>query len=769
MKRIITATVGILGVAGMLVGAQDLPVFEPATKTSYKQVTGYLNPGGNSYIYQNAAEWGATLDALAPPIRNLVLMTAERHDREGAEVAFHFIEAFLKESGLRALSGVGASSIPLGDDLHHNRVYFGHAEGQGKGLLWEVFTQKNTPLPLLKALPANTVLAARVPVRGALAWKWVKDTIGSLPNEKARGEIQEGLFEEALAEGVDFDKWFGSLGEGAGIVLTLTPKPEGAAEVAGGPEAIMMDLIGRASLAILWEVKDDTIFDALEAIFLKEQGRMKRQDAGKVKALVMQGRLPVPGQGPLTIARFGKYLAFTSNNRILKALSEGKGGLTETPEFKRVAGKLPQQGMGFSFLSERLGNEFSVAIERAMAAQAAQQQGGMRMAGIASVMMTTVGQLKGQTSYAVSVRTADGALAMNTATFGLAEATVGKTLLGPIMAMGPIFGMRVSGERVQARATSDMSNLKQIGLGVIMFATDNNQRLPADLGAVFPYVGTYQVFITPGSGTRVPASAAQMRGGQCDYLYFGAGLATAGIKTPTRTPIACTKPGLLPNNRVNVLYADGHVQGHANLPAEVKALIAKARQKGAVVNKQDVSYARIRGMKLGLHIAQTMPKARILLLMPPTPKGGPAEALVAGLRATLGKEATIVDTITLAPPKDAKDDAWFTGKFVNEQTTKYEGKVDLVVSGMGLPEQGLGALWFWQKGAKVALAVGDVSKLQKALMARLVIAAAAANPDVLPDDWQPPQDLDAAFAKRYLLVTPGNVKALSVKHPKLFH
>ena len=55
-----------------------------------------------------------------------------------------------------------------------------------------------------------------------------------------------------------------------------------------------------------------------------------------------------------------------------------------------------------------------------------------------------------------------------------------------------------------------------------------------------------------------------------------------------------------------------------------------------------------------------------------------------------------------------------------------------------------------------------------AIQAKLVIAAAAPDPEVIPDDWQPPQDLDAAFAKRYLLVTPENVQALAEKHPKLF-
>jgi hypothetical protein len=124
--------------------------------------------------------------------------------------------------------------------------------------------------------------------------------------------------------------------------------------------------------------------------------------------------------------------------------------------------------------------------------------------------------------------------------------------------------------------------------------------------------------------------------------------------------------------------------------------------------------------------------------------------------------------VTLAPPKDAKGDAWFTGKLMNEQTAKFEGKVDLVISGMGLPAQGIQGLWFWQKGVKVALASGDVSTFQKAIMAKLVVAAAAVNPTVIPDEWQPPKELDAAFAKRFLLVTPENVQAMAQKYPKLF-
>jgi len=771
MKHMSLAALAAVVCAG-LVHAQELPVLKSAEKTSYEQVTGYLNPGGNTFVYQNAAQWATTLEALLPAVQNLVLATAARHDQEEAQVVFQLIEAFLKDSGLEQLNGVGVSSIPIGEGLHHNRVYFGHAEGPAKGLLWDVFTQENAPLPLLKSLPADTVLATRIPLRARVAWEWLRKALAKIDNPEFQRDLERAL-EQMRRGGVDLDSWLASLGGGAGLVLTVAPGAEGAAEPAGAPDQAFMDLAGRASLAVLVEVKDDTIFDGLEAMFQKMNAPIKRQDAGQVKSLTVQQQLPIPGQGPLAIVRFGTYLAFVSNDRIVKALSEGKGGLTGTKEFKRLAAKLPQDGMGFSFLSERLGNELAAAMDKTMAMMR-QQMGGGGMESHAGFVIQAATQLKGQGSYAVSRRTKDGVLALNTATFSLSEALIGKSLIGPAMFMGSIPGARVEHRLVEGQGNGNrqraMNNLKQIGLGLHMHANDFANRFPDDLGVLMEkgYVKGPQIFVVGGSGTAPPPTATQIRGGQCDYLYFGKGQVLAAIANPAQTPIACTKPGLLPGGGINVLYVDGHCVWHQKVPAQVKALIAKAQKRGVVVNKQDVNYARIRGAAFGVHLAKTHPKARLLLLMPPTPKGGPAEALVAGLRASLADKATVVETVTLAPPKDAKGDGWFTGPLVNGKTAAFKGKVDLVVTGMGLPGQGIQTLWFWASKVKVAIAAGDVAGLQRAIQAKLVVAAAAINPEVVPDDWQPPKDLMAAFAKRYLLITPENVQALAQKHAKLF-
>ena len=142
--------------------------------------------------------------------------------------------------------------------------------------------------------------------------------------------------------------------------------------------------------------------------------------------------------------------------------------------------------------------------------------------------------------------------------------------------------------RGKARAISDMSNLKQIGLGVIMYADDNDEKLPDDLGALWPYVGTGQVFKSPASKTPVPANAEEVRAGKCDYLYFGKGKKMGDIKDPSATPVACTKPGLLKQG-VNVLYCDGHAAHQPAIGEDLATLIRAAGHPPSLEKRAGVS------------------------------------------------------------------------------------------------------------------------------------------------------------------------------------
>jgi hypothetical protein len=119
--------------------------------------------------------------------------------------------------------------------------------------------------------------------------------------------------------------------------------------------------------------------------------------------------------------------------------------------------------------------------------------------------------------------------------------------------------------REKARQQNDLSQVKALLCALQLYAHDYGEALPADLAVLFEqdYCSSGKVYVSPGSATRPPLSAAEMRAGQCDYLYYGRGLT---LRDCTReTVILMTRP---PNKRhwVNLGFADGQVEGRDRPP-----------------------------------------------------------------------------------------------------------------------------------------------------------------------------------------------------------
>jgi hypothetical protein len=111
---------------------------------------------------------------------------------------------------------------------------------------------------------------------------------------------------------------------------------------------------------------------------------------------------------------------------------------------------------------------------------------------------------------------------------------------------------------------------------------------------------------------------------------------------------------------------------------------------------------------------------------------------------------------------------WFTGRVLNEVTAAYAGEIDLVVTTVGLPVEAQPEPWFWQANVKVAFANGSIYDLRRAIEDGRIIAALACNPRAIYDDLPLPADPGAAFAKRYLLLSPENVTQTAAEYPDLF-
>ncbi|MBT7304532.1 MAG: hypothetical protein HN849_33675, partial [Victivallales bacterium] len=540
-------------------GAPELPVVARDANSVLPIMGKYLNQGGEFYLALDSSQWAPKLEGAVAKIQSAVETVVPEHDQDDARLAFYFINAFLRDSGLRDLGGIGASSVATAKDMHHSRLFLQHPAGGPKGLFWDAFTAENQPFDLLPRLPATTAYARWCVTRPKPVWGWIKATIDGCGRADIVRDFHEGLARVKKEEGIEIDRLIDSVTGGLGIVVTLDPKTKIRVPVERGQTIEAPAFAG----ALILEVEDDTIFDLIGKALTADGEEFERIDRDGIRSYSFPedefentGFLTQPA-----ISRFGRYLVLSSSNELLTTLATGKGGLAATPHFQRCQQAMPKQGFAFSYLSPVASGTVHDLV---VAAAAADEPKAEEMA----VAMLT--PLRDLFSWSVSLRTPDGVVCIANQSSGLAQLLLTQNALLPGLALLGAWSEEhgTGGQRV-----NDASNLKQMGTGLIMYSMDHGDRFPDDLGKLMEmeYTRDGKVYVSPASGTVAPTTAEEVRAGRCDYLYFGKGRTEANCRT--EHPIACTKPGLLRKGHVNVLYGDGHVESHEQMPENVKKLI----------------------------------------------------------------------------------------------------------------------------------------------------------------------------------------------------
>jgi prepilin-type processing-associated H-X9-DG protein len=148
----------------------------------------------------------------------------------------------------------------------------------------------------------------------------------------------------------------------------------------------------------------------------------------------------------------------------------------------------------------------------------------------------------------------------------IASSDVGSTaMVGEAAIMTSVMLPALGKSRDAAKRAVSMSNERQLGLGLIMYANDHQGKLPDDVGAVLPYVRTPKLFISPSKTAAIPANFDAMTkddkekwiNDNTDYEYLGKGL---GIRGTASRILLYEKDGAHQPRGMNLLFGDGHVE-----------------------------------------------------------------------------------------------------------------------------------------------------------------------------------------------------------------
>ena len=124
------------------------------------------------------------------------------------------------------------------------------------------------------------------------------------------------------------------------------------------------------------------------------------------------------------------------------------------------------------------------------------------------------------------------------------------------------------GARNRGVQQDSANNLKQIASALTMYLTANDDVLPENFSALAEYLGGGRIFVASFDKKSRPSATNEIKPQNTSFAYVGNLGRISALNNTAATPIAFEKPWLLPagQNRINVLFADGHVE-MVHLPA----------------------------------------------------------------------------------------------------------------------------------------------------------------------------------------------------------
>ncbi len=210
--------------------------------------------------------------------------------------------------------------------------------------------------------------------------------------------------------------------------------------------------------------------------------------------------------------------------------------------------------------------------------------------------------------------------------------------------------------------------------------------------------------------------------------------------------------------------------------------------------QNELVYMKASAFIPGKHIGEKHPGAKILVLVDEEKNNVRQAEMIEEFKKGLAGKCEIIGTECpkpLPPPPAEGEEATppppppgpememmtipiqeiMTAQSVMEAIAKYPGTT-MIVTFIGLPRDFTNMeIWYEEdeaKKLKVAVINGEVYQLGPGIAAGQIVAAVTYNPKAKFDESKAPSDPQAAFDKRYLMITPENLEQIAQEYPGLF-
>ncbi len=361
-KRLLSTSIALAVVLGLFwfsnaCGKKNASgeMIQPYRASSFAEVTRQLNPNGSFFLYAGTDQWVKWVNDLFEYLLDPKITATMGSNPEKAVAGIRWFRTLLTDSGVLSVDGIGISSVPIAEQLHHSTVVIHRSKTDGSDLISRWSKQAERPLDTLKFLPDDTVFASFSDHALAELWQWLDQHIGG----SEIGEMASGWNQMKLgmaSAGIDLQTIFDSLGRKIGLVVTLDR--EKSFPVPGDISGMTFPAPG---LALIVDTKDDTVFNLFQKFL--PMAELNQEDG--YKTLTMPD-MPLPFDLKLKFCQGKDRFILASNSTLLETLKKGahpSRALTDTAEFKEMSQFMPDTGNGFRYLSSRLWDEISKMVK----------------------------------------------------------------------------------------------------------------------------------------------------------------------------------------------------------------------------------------------------------------------------------------------------------------------------------------------------------------------------------------------------------------------